>query len=39
MAQKITLIPELKVSDFKKSLDFYTNLAKFEILYDRPEEN
>ncbi len=33
------LIPEFKVNDFKKSLDFYTNLAGFSILYDRPEES
>ena len=33
------LIPELKVSDFQKSLDFYIRLAQFSILYDRPEEN
>lgn len=33
-----TLIPEFKVNDFEKSLDFYTRLAGFKILYDRPEE-
>lgn len=33
------LIPELKVLDFKKSLDFYTRLAGFEVLYDRPEND
>lgn len=33
------LIPELKVRDFKKSLDFYTRLAGFKISYDRPEES
>ncbi len=33
------LIPELKVQDFKKSLDFYCNMCGFEILYDRPEAN
>ena len=32
------LIPELKVSNFKKSLLFYTKLAEFTILYDRLEE-
>ena len=31
------LIPELEVKDFRKSLDFYTGLAGFKILYDRPE--
>jgi len=35
---KPKLIPELKVRDFKESLDFYTHLAEFEILYDRPEQ-
>ncbi len=34
---KPTLIPELKVTDFKKSLEFYTTLAGFRIEYDRPE--
>ena len=33
------LIPEFKVTDFNKSLEFYTKLAGFEILYDRPEEH
>jgi catechol 2,3-dioxygenase-like lactoylglutathione lyase family enzyme len=33
------LIPELKVRDFEKSLDFYTRLAAFKIFYDRPEEH
>jgi catechol 2,3-dioxygenase-like lactoylglutathione lyase family enzyme len=32
------LIPELKVRNFEKSLDFYTRLAGFKIAYDRPEE-
>ena len=32
------LIPEFKVTDFEKSLDFYTRLAEFKIHYDRPEE-
>lgn len=36
---KPTLTPELKVTDFKKSLDFYTKIAGFEILYDRPEND
>lgn len=35
----IKLIPELKVRDFKKSLDFYINLAAFDILYERREEH
>ena len=33
------LIPEFKVTDLKKSLDFYTKFAGFKILYDRPEES
>jgi catechol 2,3-dioxygenase-like lactoylglutathione lyase family enzyme len=33
------LIPELKVRDFAKSLDFYTRLAGFVVAYDRPEEH
>lgn len=32
------LIPELKVLNFQKSLEFYVKFAEFEILYDRPEE-
>ena len=33
------LIPEFKVRDFKKSLDFYTTLVGFSVLYDRPEDS
>lgn len=36
---KPTLIPELKVRDFRISLNFYVDLIGFEILYDRPEED
>jgi catechol 2,3-dioxygenase-like lactoylglutathione lyase family enzyme len=32
-----TLTPELKVSNIKSSLEFYTDIAGFKILYDRPE--
>ncbi len=32
------LIPELKVSNFQTSLDFYIRLAQFELLYGRLEE-
>jgi len=39
MIRKARLIPELKVLDFKTSLDFYTRLAGFKVLYDRPEED
>ncbi len=35
----VKLIPEFKVTDFKKSLDFYINLAQFAIDYDRPEQS
>ena len=31
------LIPELSVSDFKKSIFFYTKILGFKIEYDRPE--
>ena len=33
------LIPELSVSDFKKSLNFYTNILGFKIEYQRGESN
>jgi catechol 2,3-dioxygenase-like lactoylglutathione lyase family enzyme len=39
MTKKTTLIPELKVCDYAKSLDFYTRLAGFKILYERPEDD
>lgn len=32
------LVPELMCSDFRKSLDFYTNILGFSIRYGRPEE-
>lgn len=32
------LVPELSVSDWRKSLDFYRDLIGFSVLYDRPEE-
>ncbi|MBY0110710.1 VOC family protein [Patescibacteria group bacterium] len=32
------LIPELKVTDFNKSREFYTKLAQFDVEYQRPEE-
>lgn len=35
----VKLIPEFKVMDFKKSLDFYTNFAQFTVEYDRPEQS
>ena len=34
-----SITPELKVTNFKASLDFYTKLAGFVVLYDRPENN
>ena len=33
------LIPEFKVQDIKKSLEFYVFLLNFKIEYDRPEEH
>ena len=33
------LVPELTVSDIKKSLDFYVNILGFKVEYDRPESN
>lgn len=39
MTKKSNLIPELKVLDFKQSLDFYTRLGGFKILYERPEND
>ena len=35
----MTIIPELQVLDYDKSLDFYTRLARFVVVYDRPEES
>lgn len=32
------LVPELSVSDFQKSLDFYTKTLGFKVEYDRPEK-
>ena len=32
------LIPELSVSDLKKSLEFYTTLLGFKVEYSRPED-
>ena len=32
------LVPELIVSDISRSLDFYTGLLGFEVLFDRPDE-
>ncbi len=34
-----SITPELKVTNFKTSFDFYTTLAGFVVLYDRPENN
>ncbi len=36
--QSPVLIPEFKITNFQKSLDFYTKIAQFEVLYDRPEQ-
>ncbi|MFB9992212.1 bleomycin resistance protein [Deinococcus oregonensis] len=32
------IVPELYVSDFPRSLAFYTGVIGFEVLYSRPEE-
>ena len=32
------LVPELSVSDWRKSCDFYCELIGFDIVYDRPDE-
>ena len=32
------LIPELKCTDYQRSLNFYTMVLGFRVLYDRPEE-
>jgi len=39
MQEQSIITPELKVLNFKESLGFYTNLAKFDILYTRPEHD
>ncbi len=39
MTNESIIIPELQVLDFVKSLDFYTRLAGFNVLYDRPEND
>lgn len=39
MTRDISIIPELKVLCFNKSLYFYTRLAGFKVLYDRPEND
>lgn len=39
MTNNASIIPELKVLDYNKSFDFYTKLACFTLLYDRPEND
>jgi catechol 2,3-dioxygenase-like lactoylglutathione lyase family enzyme len=34
----MSLIPELSVTDFARSLAFYVSILEFDILYQRPEE-
>jgi catechol 2,3-dioxygenase-like lactoylglutathione lyase family enzyme len=34
----VSLIPELSVTDFQKSLEFYVSVLGFSVLYERPEE-
>jgi catechol 2,3-dioxygenase-like lactoylglutathione lyase family enzyme len=38
MGDMAMLVPELIVSDFARSLKFYTKVLGFKQLYDRPEE-
>jgi catechol 2,3-dioxygenase-like lactoylglutathione lyase family enzyme len=33
-----TLVPELSIRDFEKSLHFYTQILGFSVAYQRPEE-
>ncbi len=33
-----TLVPEIYISDYARSLAFYTGLLGFSVRYDRPEE-
>ncbi len=33
----VALVPELEVTDFGKSLEFYVGILGFSVLYDRPE--
>lgn len=33
-----SLVPELSVSDFRKTLEFYTNILGFKIEYQRVDE-
>ena len=37
--KRSSLIPELKVSDFKQSLVFYTQLVGFKVIYERTESD
>lgn len=37
-AGRAPLVPELACSDIARSVDFYTRLLGFSVLYDRPEE-
>ncbi|WP_442112223.1 bleomycin resistance protein [Pseudomonas sp. NUPR-001] len=34
-----TLVPEMIVSDLKRSLDFYCQILGFQVEYERPEDN
>lgn len=36
--QSNPLVPELSVSNYENSLDFYTRVLGFSVAYDRPEE-
>lgn len=39
MNKNPAVTPELKVLNFQESLNFYSKLAGFEVLYDRPEND
>lgn len=38
MADRAVLVPELLVSDLKRSLDFWIGILGFRVVYDRPED-
>ena len=35
--EDVSLVPEIEVSDFERSLHFYVAVLGFSVLYDRPE--
>lgn len=38
MNNSVALVPELSIVDYQKSLDFYTRILGFSIMYQREEE-